>query len=466
MAKKTIEEWVEELGDLSENKQWEELLALSEEAIREWPKKALGYFSRGWAKNELSRHEDAIKDLDVAIELKPNYAAAYNVRGFAKNELGRHEDAIKDLDVAIELEPNHAGAYNNRGFAKSKLGRYDEAIKDFDKAIELEPENISFHHNRALVFGRREASKTSRKVEETYREQIKSITDPILITEFYAREIEQSEMRLYGNNDGQVDPFSTETESGGNQGGDGQDGVSNQSGGGSWPPFWTLYVILVIVAMASVFAYHIFTDLSSPELKLNWRFIIAVAVTLAAVLCLIVRRLVYIQITTTTSWMKQYERASASLRIFIFILWVVVLSFFALLNFFDEESSMKDFINLGNIFPISTSLIFLATPLFLYVGQLRRRNEQELVRLHSMRREYIVMLFWTVQSNDNEVTNKSKMVPDILTQLTTNSTADLSMKMLNSRFGQKPKDEDADEISLSRLSRILKIVKKHNSSPK
>ena len=48
-------------------------------------------------------------------------------RGSAKDELGRYQEAIADYDEAIRLQPDDAEAYSNRGNAKAALGRYQEA---------------------------------------------------------------------------------------------------------------------------------------------------------------------------------------------------------------------------------------------------------------------------------------------------------------------------------------------------
>ena len=63
----------------------------------------------------------------------------YN-RGIAKARLGRHQDAIADIDQAIQLRPDFADAYSNRGNTKVLLGRYQEAIADYDQAIRLQPD--------------------------------------------------------------------------------------------------------------------------------------------------------------------------------------------------------------------------------------------------------------------------------------------------------------------------------------
>ena len=63
--------------------------------------------------------------------------------GEAKGKLGRCDEAIADLDEALQLEPSDASALRARGAAKWILGRCDEAIADLDEALQLEPSDAS-----------------------------------------------------------------------------------------------------------------------------------------------------------------------------------------------------------------------------------------------------------------------------------------------------------------------------------
>ena len=115
------------------------------------------YNDRGFAKNRLGHHEDAIADCAKATDLNPELESAWNSLGFAKNALNRHKEAIADLDEAIALKPADkevlSSAYNNRGLAKAHLGYHDEAITDYTEVIRLDPENARAWNNRGLAKG-------------------------------------------------------------------------------------------------------------------------------------------------------------------------------------------------------------------------------------------------------------------------------------------------------------------------
>ncbi len=120
-------------------------------AIRLMPEFAEAYLSRGNAKGELGRYQDAISDHTTAIGLRPDLAEAFYSRGLAKRRIGLDEEAIEDYDQAIRLRPGFVEAYINRGVTKTGLGRTREAIADYDRAIEMSPEFVAAFANRGVA---------------------------------------------------------------------------------------------------------------------------------------------------------------------------------------------------------------------------------------------------------------------------------------------------------------------------
>jgi tetratricopeptide (TPR) repeat protein len=98
-----------------------------------------------------SLYHAAIEDLNEVIKLRPEYGDAFSTRGAAKIEIGKLESdtgnekkaqalyaaAINDLTHAIKLEPKEFTAYYNRGIAKFKLGEFKYAHGNVKKAQDL-----------------------------------------------------------------------------------------------------------------------------------------------------------------------------------------------------------------------------------------------------------------------------------------------------------------------------------------
>ena len=109
---------------------------------------------RGGILVRTGQYQQAIEELNKAIELNPKLATAYLNRGAAYNSLGQYERAIKDLDKALELDPKNAPAHTNIGLAYYMVGQYDRAVEDLSEAVRLAPKNAVVHFNRANVYAR------------------------------------------------------------------------------------------------------------------------------------------------------------------------------------------------------------------------------------------------------------------------------------------------------------------------
>jgi tetratricopeptide (TPR) repeat protein len=82
-----------------------------------------------------SRYDDALVDLDRALELAPAYPQARLQRGIARTHLGRWEDAIADLDLFLAANPGTIAALGPRAEAHVRLNRFADGIADLDTAL-------------------------------------------------------------------------------------------------------------------------------------------------------------------------------------------------------------------------------------------------------------------------------------------------------------------------------------------
>ncbi len=121
-------------------------------AIELNPQFAEAYYNRGIAYGNLGNNRKAIKDFDKAIEMKSQYARAYFYRGIAYLVLENSKEALSNFSTVIQLNPQNAEAYFNRGFCWLALKNTPAAIKDFDKAIELNPQFAAAYDARSKVY--------------------------------------------------------------------------------------------------------------------------------------------------------------------------------------------------------------------------------------------------------------------------------------------------------------------------
>jgi lipoprotein NlpI len=112
---------------------------------------AKAYFTRAaeWASQ--GKHDRAILDLDVAIDLDPAVPGQYLNRALALSERGEHERAIRDYGAAIKLAPDDVRMYIGRAVEWTVLGDYKRASADYEEVIRRQPKNMSGHFGRGRV---------------------------------------------------------------------------------------------------------------------------------------------------------------------------------------------------------------------------------------------------------------------------------------------------------------------------
>jgi Flp pilus assembly protein TadD len=109
---------------------------------------------RGAEAMTAKQYEQAVTELNRALELSPGESTVHNNLGVALTELGRLEEARQHLKKAVELNPQFAEAYNNLGEALVRGGAVDDALRKFEKAVELDPEHADAQKNLGTTLAR------------------------------------------------------------------------------------------------------------------------------------------------------------------------------------------------------------------------------------------------------------------------------------------------------------------------
>ncbi|MGQ7868564.1 tetratricopeptide repeat protein [Sunxiuqinia sp. sy24] len=85
----------------------------------------------------INEYENILDDYQVGAFIDPNFPFAYYNKAYILCKLGRYQEAIRNLDKAIELQPDFAEAYFNRGLTKIYLDELEGGASDLSKAGEL-----------------------------------------------------------------------------------------------------------------------------------------------------------------------------------------------------------------------------------------------------------------------------------------------------------------------------------------
>ncbi len=142
--------WDERGRVLYDSKKYKEALQAFESAI-EIESKAVYYNHEAVSLIKLDRYEEAINELDAAIQLQPDVSTFHSNKANALRLWGRLEKAIEEENIAIKLDPTDPLAHIDMGRSLSSLKRYDEAITEFDIGMQIDPTNSGVHNSKGMA---------------------------------------------------------------------------------------------------------------------------------------------------------------------------------------------------------------------------------------------------------------------------------------------------------------------------
>ncbi len=117
---------------------YEEALRAIDMALDINPRNEVAWVNKGNALTKMGRLVDALRCFNAAIKVHPKYEVAWNNKGNALARLGKYEEALQSYERALEIDAAYRGAWVNKGFVLTKLGRFDEAASCADRALHLE----------------------------------------------------------------------------------------------------------------------------------------------------------------------------------------------------------------------------------------------------------------------------------------------------------------------------------------
>ena len=96
---------------------------------------------KGWALYRLKQYDEALAMYDEALKIKPRHKDAWNNKGYILHALKRYEEAIICYDHALKINPKSQFAWNSKGKLLNDLKRYEEAIICYDHALKIDPKD-------------------------------------------------------------------------------------------------------------------------------------------------------------------------------------------------------------------------------------------------------------------------------------------------------------------------------------
>jgi Flp pilus assembly protein TadD len=114
---------------------WASEITLWSDVVAKSPRRARGHESLGTALGDAGRHEEAVRELTIAIRLDPGRPEPYYNLGRVLLAAGtRTEDAAALLSRAVAMRPDWPEAHANLAAALNALGRFPETIGLLERA--------------------------------------------------------------------------------------------------------------------------------------------------------------------------------------------------------------------------------------------------------------------------------------------------------------------------------------------
>lgn len=118
---------------------------------RKIPDSAYVYFGLGLVKTKMRRYDQAIEAFDQAISLDSGNAEILVNRGTVYYYKDMYEEALIDLNFALQVDSEEANAYNALALLRADQGQYDKALKLVERALMIEPFEPYFMNNRGYI---------------------------------------------------------------------------------------------------------------------------------------------------------------------------------------------------------------------------------------------------------------------------------------------------------------------------
>ncbi len=101
--------------------------------------------------NGYLEYDGALAELEIARRSLPNDPRIFSVTGYIQRRQGRWEEAIQNLERAIELDPRNVNRLLQTGGSYGMVRRYAEQKSKLDRALTIAPNDVAVKAERALL---------------------------------------------------------------------------------------------------------------------------------------------------------------------------------------------------------------------------------------------------------------------------------------------------------------------------
>jgi len=131
------------------------LLILTQPAIFALPQKDVlwrEHIHQARRLNDMGKFDEALKEIDSAIEIHPNQPDGYVHRAIIYKSHGKLFQAIDNYEKSLKLSPDQPGVHYDLAQSLKDLRLYEPAIEEYNRAIKLDPLMIEAYNNLGVTY--------------------------------------------------------------------------------------------------------------------------------------------------------------------------------------------------------------------------------------------------------------------------------------------------------------------------
>lgn len=123
-------------------------------AINNLPDNAFLYYQRASIYSQQQNFKLALKDLDKSLVINKEFKEAKLLRAFVLRMLGQYGKALKDIEKVGDIIED-SESWHQKGIIHLKNNDLDRALENYNKAIELDDCNVEALYSRAMLFAQK-----------------------------------------------------------------------------------------------------------------------------------------------------------------------------------------------------------------------------------------------------------------------------------------------------------------------
>jgi tetratricopeptide (TPR) repeat protein len=131
---------------------WNRVVEVTEATHQTSKYSYFGYFGRGSVFASQKKYEEAVNDLERAVERNPSIPDSYFILGNAYLEQKRYEKAIETYLKGLQIYPYHILIRNFLSLAYIDNENFEDAYKELSIAFKLSPSLFFTYHNMGIYY--------------------------------------------------------------------------------------------------------------------------------------------------------------------------------------------------------------------------------------------------------------------------------------------------------------------------